>query len=71
MNHNTLPQIGDRHRVTSAFSMEDAKGKKPTVVGRVVSVNSAHRFAVLKIEYPMGFYTETFTFAELAGKGVG
>lgn len=71
MNHNTLPQIGDRYRVTSEFSMQDTRGKKPTVIGSVIAVNNAHRFAVLKIEYTMGFYTETFTFAELAGKGVG
>lgn len=70
MNHNTLPQIGDRYRVTSAFSREDAKGKKPTVVGRVISINKAHRFAVLKIEFPTGFYTESFAFDELAGREV-
>lgn len=70
MNHNTLPQLGDRYRVTSEFVREDAKGKKPTVVGRVVSVNSTHRFATLKIECPVGSYTESFPFDELTGREV-
>ena len=71
MKHNALPVIGARYRVTSECSMQDTRGKKPKVIGSVIAVNNAHRFAVLKIEYPTGFYTETFTFAELAGRGVG
>ena len=70
MKHNALPVIGARYRVTSEFTMQEVKGKKPKVIGSVIAVNNAHRFAVLKIEYPTGFYTESFTFDELAGKGV-
>lgn len=70
MNHNTLPRIGARYRVTSELSWEDTNGKKPTVIGSVVAVNNARRFAVLKIEYSAGCYTECFTFAELTGKEV-
>ena len=70
MKNSTLHQIGDKYRVSSEFSLMDARGKKPAVVGKVISVNRVHRFAVLKIEFPTGFYMESFTFDELAGKGV-